>query len=54
MLRGHGCGGICETFIMAKVILNTSILSLVLAQNKPLAMQLCNEPREFFLENATA
>ena len=47
---GHSPNG--KTFTMANVIAQTGRPALVLAHNKTLAAQLCNELREFFPENA--
>ena len=40
-----------KTFTMANVIRNVGRPALVIAHNKTLAAQLCNEFREFFPEN---
>ncbi len=47
-----GATGTGKTFTIANVIAQTGRPSLVLAHNKTLAAQLCNELREFFPENA--
>ena len=47
-----GATGTGKTFTMANVIAQTGRPALVLAHNKTLAAQLCNELREFFPENA--
>ncbi|MEC4803613.1 MAG: excinuclease ABC subunit UvrB [Jaaginema sp. PMC 1079.18] len=47
-----GATGTGKTFTMAKVIENIGKPTLVLAHNKTLAAQLCNELRQFFSENA--
>ena len=47
-----GATGTGKTFTMANVIASTGRPALVLAHNKTLAAQLCNELREFFPENA--
>ena len=47
-----GATGTGKTFTMANVIAHTGRPALVLAHNKTLAAQLCNELREFFPENA--
>ena len=49
LLGGTGSG---KTFTMANVIANINRPTLVLAQNKTLAAQLCSEFQEFFPENA--
>lgn len=46
-----GVTGSGKTFTMANVIKNLNRPALVLAHNKTLAAQLCNEFREFFPEN---
>lgn len=46
-----GVTGSGKTFTMANVIAQTQRPALVLAHNKTLAAQLCNEFREFFPEN---
>ena len=46
-----GVTGSGKTFTMANVIARTQRPTLVLAHNKTLAAQLCNEFREFFPEN---
>lgn len=46
-----GVTGSGKTFTMANVIKNVNRPALVLAHNKTLAAQLCNEFREFFPEN---
>ena len=43
-----GATGTGKTFTMANVIAQTGRPALVLAHNKTLAAQLCNELREFF------
>lgn len=48
LLGGTGSG---KTFTMANVIKNVNRPALVIAHNKTLAAQLCNEFREFFPEN---
>jgi excinuclease ABC subunit B len=58
LAQGHphqtllGVTGSGKTLTMAKVIEETGMPALVLAHNKTLAAQLCNEFREFFPENA--
>jgi len=47
-----GATGTGKTYTMAHVIQNLQKPTLVLAHNKTLAAQLCNEFREFFPENA--
>ncbi|MCW2950079.1 MAG: excinuclease subunit [Thermoleophilia bacterium] len=47
-----GATGTGKTFTMAKLIEEVQRPTLVLAHNKTLAAQLCNEFREFFPENA--
>src|SRR3989339_993951 len=47
-----GVTGSGKTFTIANVIQNTQKPTLVIAHNKTLAAQLCNEFREFFPENA--
>jgi excinuclease ABC subunit B len=47
-----GVTGSGKTFTMANVIANTGKPALVLAHNKTLAAQLCNEFREYFPKNA--
>ncbi len=47
-----GATGTGKTFTIANVIAQTGRPSLVLAHNKTLAAQLCNELREFFPRNA--
>ncbi|MFA6099714.1 MAG: excinuclease ABC subunit UvrB [Patescibacteria group bacterium] len=47
-----GATGTGKTFTMANVIQNIQKPTLVIAHNKTLAAQLCNEFREFFPENA--
>ncbi|MEK7620037.1 MAG: excinuclease ABC subunit UvrB [Patescibacteria group bacterium] len=47
-----GVTGSGKTFTMANVIQNTQKPTLVIAHNKTLAAQLCNEFREFFPGNA--
>jgi len=47
-----GVTGSGKTFTMANVIENVQMPTLVIAHNKTLAAQLCNEFREFFPENA--
>ena len=47
-----GATGKRKTFTMANVIAQTGRQALVLARNKTLAAQLCNELRELFPENA--
>ena len=47
-----GATGTGKTFTVANVIAQTGRPALVLAHNKTLAAQLCNELREFFPENA--
>ena len=47
-----GVTGSGKTFTMANVIEKTQMPTLVIAHNKTLAAQLCNEFREFFPENA--
>ena len=45
-----GVTGSGKTFTMANIIKNVNRPTLVIAHNKTLAAQLCNEFREFFLE----
>lgn len=47
-----GVTGSGKTFTMANVIAKTNLPTLVIAHNKTLAAQLCNEFREFFPNNA--
>ncbi len=47
-----GVTGSGKTFTMANVIKNVNKPTLVIAHNKTLAAQLCNEFREFFPDNA--
>ncbi len=47
-----GVTGSGKTFTVANVIERTQMPTLVIAHNKTLAAQLCNEFREFFPENA--
>ncbi len=47
-----GVTGSGKTFTMANIIKNVGRPTLVIAHNKTLAAQLCNEFREFFPENA--
>ena len=47
-----GATGTAKTFTIANVIQQTGRPALVLAHNKTLAAQLCNELREFFPKNA--
>ncbi|MGF1540600.1 MAG: excinuclease ABC subunit UvrB [Pleurocapsa sp.] len=47
-----GATGTGKTFSMANVITNVGKPTLVLAHNKTLAAQLCNELRQFFPDNA--
>ena len=47
-----GATGTGKTFSIANVIARTGRPTLVLAHNKTLAAQLCNELREFFPNNA--
>ncbi|MEA2016351.1 MAG: excinuclease ABC subunit UvrB [Actinomycetota bacterium] len=47
-----GVTGSGKTYSMANVIKNAQIPTLVMAPNKTLAAQLCNEFKEFFPENA--
>ena len=47
-----GATGTGKTFSIANVIQRTGRPSLVLAHNKTLAAQLCNELRQFFPHNA--
>ena len=47
-----GATGTGKTFTIANVIKQTGRPALVLAHNKTLAAQLCNELREFFPNNA--
>ncbi len=47
-----GVTGSGKTMTMAQVIAQTGLPALILAHNKTLAAQLCNEMREFFPENA--
>ncbi|MCW6034682.1 excinuclease ABC subunit UvrB [Spirulina subsalsa FACHB-351] len=47
-----GATGTGKTFTIASVIANIGKPTLVLAHNKTLAAQLCNELRQFFPENA--
>ncbi|MCB0871620.1 MAG: DEAD/DEAH box helicase family protein, partial [Solirubrobacterales bacterium] len=46
-----GATGTGKTFTMAGVIAETQRPALVMAHNKTLAAQLCNEFREFFPDN---
>src|SRR6187402_1514477 len=46
-----GATGTGKTYTLAKVIENVNRPTLVLAHNKTLAAQLCNEFREFFPDN---
>ena len=46
-----GVTGSAKTFTMANIIKNTNRPTLVIAHNKTLAAQLCNEFREFFPNN---
>jgi excinuclease ABC subunit B len=46
-----GVTGSGKTFTMANIIKNSNRPALILAHNKTLAAQLCNEFREFFPEN---
>ncbi len=48
----RGVTGSGKTFTMANIIKNVGRPTLVIAHNKTLAAQLCNEFREFFPENA--
>lgn len=48
----RGVTGSGKTFTMANIIKNIGKPTLVIAHNKTLAAQLCNEFREFFPENA--
>ncbi|NEO27362.1 MAG: excinuclease ABC subunit UvrB, partial [Kamptonema sp. SIO4C4] len=47
-----GATGTGKTFTMASVVANIGKPTLVLAHNKTLAAQLCNELRQFFPDNA--
>ncbi|MCW2960468.1 MAG: excinuclease subunit, partial [Thermoleophilia bacterium] len=47
-----GATGTGKTFTMAKLVEQVQRPTLVLAHNKTLAAQLCNEFREFFPDNA--
>ena len=47
-----GATGTGKTFTIANVIEQTGRPALVLAHNKTLAAQLCNELRQFFPKNA--
>ena len=47
-----GVTGSGKTFSVANVIQEAQIPTLVIAHNKTLAAQLCNEFREFFPDNA--
>ena len=47
-----GATGTGKTFSIANVIQRTGRPALVLAHNKTLAAQLCNELRQFFPQNA--
>ncbi|NCO04958.1 MAG: DEAD/DEAH box helicase family protein, partial [Candidatus Magasanikbacteria bacterium] len=47
-----GVTGSGKTFTVANVIEQTQLPTLVIAHNKTLAAQLCNEFREFFPNNA--
>ncbi|MBU1126457.1 DEAD/DEAH box helicase family protein, partial [Patescibacteria group bacterium] len=47
-----GVTGSGKTFTMANVIKNVNKPTLVIAPNKTLAAQLCNEFREFFPESS--
>jgi excinuclease ABC subunit B len=49
-----GATGTGKTFTMANVIQNIQRPTLVLAHNKTLAAQLCNEFKEFFPDNAVS
>lgn len=49
-----GATGTGKTFTMANVIQNLQRPTLVLAHNKTLAAQLCNEFKEFFPDNAVS
>ncbi len=49
-----GATGTGKTFTMANVIQNLQRPTLVMAHNKTLAAQLCNEFQEFFPENAVS
>ena len=48
----RGATGTGKTYTMARVIEQLGRPALVLAHNKTLAAQLCNELREFFPDNA--
>ena len=47
-----GATGTGKTFSIANIIRNVQKPTLVLAHNKTLAAQLCNELRQFFPDNA--
>jgi Helicase subunit of the DNA excision repair complex len=47
-----GVTGSGKTMTMASIIAKTKMPALVLAHNKTLAAQLCNEMKEFFPKNA--
>ena len=47
-----GVTGSGKTMTMAHVIAETQMPALVLAHNKTLAAQLCNEMKEFFPQNS--
>lgn len=47
----RGCTGTGKTFVMANIIARTNKRTLVLAPNKTLAAQLCNELRAYFPRN---
>lgn len=47
----RGCTGTGKTFVMANIIARTNRPTLVLAPNKTLAAQLCNELRAYFPRN---
>ena len=46
-----GVTGSGKTFTMANIVKNVNRPTLVIAHNKTLAAQLCNEFREFFPKN---
>lgn len=50
----HGATGTGKTFTMANIIQQVQRPTLVLAHNKTLAAQLCNEFQQFFPENAVS
>jgi excinuclease ABC subunit B len=50
----HGATGTGKTFAMANIVAQVQRPTLVLAHNKTLAAQLCNEFQQFFPENAVS